>query len=411
MPIALILVDALAAAYVSPATLPALYALSAGGSRQPLENIYAYRGIEATLFSGRFPSEHGIWGEFRPADGSRPERLAERFGRGLIAIGDMFPSDRLRLNVRYVVSRLQRGDSLLPTSNLIPADLLPRFDSSLERAAWDSGSLGAIPTLFDQLRASGQTFETLVYPEVMHDHQLAGMLRARIAERALPNFWYIKFSALDGLGHRHGPDLEQLGPALQALDSQLAELIEILQSAYTADPIDIVVLSDHGMSQVEQVIDVRKVMRRIEQLAGRDLLYFLDSTTIRIWSPSARVRAAAADMLAELPGLRVLTSDDRRALRIPDDSATGDVLAACDEGAVVFPDFFRKESAPLGMHGYAYVNTEAGLPYLAVEAPIAALLPHGRRLTHADVWAAMSERLGLGVGAYTSEEQLCTSLF
>jgi hypothetical protein len=247
----------------------------------------------------------------------------------------------------------------------------------------------------------------------MHDHQLAGMLRTRIAERKLPDFWYIKFSALDGLGHRYGPDLARLGPALEALDSQIAELIEMLRSAYTAEPIDIVVLSDHGMSQVERVIDVRKVMKRIKQLAGRDLLYFLDSTTIRIWSTSARVRAAAADMLADQPGLRVLTNDDRRALRIPDDSATGDVLAACEEGAVVFPDFFRKESAPLGMHGYAYVNTEAGLPYLAVEAPIAALLPRGRQLTHADVWAAMSERLVLGAhaGAYTSEEQLCTSLF
>src|SRR3954454_17040837 len=100
MPIALILIDAFAATYVSPATLPALYALSAGGTAQSLENIYAYRGIEATLFSGRFPSEHGVWGEFRPADGARPERLVERFGRSLIEIGDMLPSDRLRLNVR-----------------------------------------------------------------------------------------------------------------------------------------------------------------------------------------------------------------------------------------------------------------------------------------------------------------------
>jgi hypothetical protein len=410
MPIALILVDALAAAYVTPATLPALYELSEGGMAGPLENIYAYRGIEATLFSGRYPSEHGVWGEFRPADCTRPEKVFERLGRGMIEIGDLLPSDRLRLNVRYVVSRLQRGNDLLPTSNLIPARLLPRFSSSLERAAWDSGSLGAIPTLFDQLRASGKTFATLVYPEVMHDHQLAGMLRARTAQRALPDFWYIKFSALDALGHRFGPDLTQLRPALEALDSQIAELIEILRSAYAAEPIDIVVLSDHGMSQVEQAIDVRPILKRIEQIAAGKLLYFLDSTTIRLWSASPSVRDAAAGMLAELPGLRVLGSDDRRALRVPDDNATGDVLAACDEGLVIFPDFFRKESAPLGMHGYANVNTAAGMPYVAVGEPMATLLPRGR-LTHADIWAAMSERLGFGIhaGVHASEEQLCTS--
>jgi hypothetical protein len=410
MPIALILVDALAAAYVSHATLPTLYEFSDGGTAGPLENIYAYRGIEATLFSGRYPSEHGVWGEFCPANRTRPEKLSERLGRGMIQLGDMLPSDRLRLNVRYVVSRLQRGNDLLPTSNLIPARLLPRFDSSLERAAWDPRSLGAIPTLFDELRACGKSFETLVYPEVMHDHQLAGMLRARIAQRALPDFWYIKFSALDALGHRYGPDLAQLGPALEALDSQIAELIEILRSAYAAEPIDIVVLSDHGMSQVEQAIDVRPILKRIERMAAGELLYFLDSTTIRIWSASPSVCEAAAGMLADVPGLRVLGSDDRRALRIPDDSATGDVLAACDEGLVIFPDFFRKQSAPLGMHGYATVNTAAGMPYAAVGAPLVALLPR-TRLTHTDIWAAISERLGFGMhaGAHGSEEQLCIS--
>lgn len=410
MPIALILVDALAAAYVTPATLPALYELSDGGTAGPLENIYAYRGIEATLFSGRYPSEHGVWGEFRPANCARAEKVFERLGRGMIAIGDMLPSDRLRLNVRFVVSRLQRGNHLLPTSNLIPARLLPRFDSSLERATWDSGSLGVIPTLFDELRASGKTFETLVYPAVMHDHQLAGMVRARIAQPALPDFWYIKFSALDALGHRYGPDVARLRPALEALDSQIAELIEILRSAYAAEPIDIVVLSDHGMSQVERAIDVRPVLKRIERIADGKLLYFLDSTTIRLWSASPSVCDAAAEMLADLPGLRVLGSDDRRVLRIPDNNATGDVLAACDEGLVIFPDFFRKQAAPLGMHGYATVNTAAGMPYVAVGAPMATLLPRGR-LTHADIWAAMSERLAFGMhaGAHASEEQLCIS--
>ncbi len=398
MPLALILVDALSAAYVSRATLPAICDLADGGLAGPLTNLYAYRGIEATLFTGRFPAEHGVWGEFRPAPKVQA-RWLDRMAQLAIGTGDQLPSDRLRLDVRYVVSRLWRPDRLLPTGNLIPAELIPRFISSVERPIWEAGSLGEIKTLFDELRAARLTFATVLHPVIQHDHQIEPHVRARVARGNRPDFWYIKYSALDALGHRFGPSLTKLASAIRALNAQLATLIATLTSAYANDGIDIVVLSDHGMSQVHSLLDVRPMLKQVRG----DFLYFLDSTTVRFWSDDPRTRATLTARVAEVPGLRILDQAARRSLQIPNAISTGDVLVALDEGQAVFPDFFRRGAPPSGMHGYASVETVAGLPFLAMASGIAACLPSRRPLTHADVWAAMRQRLGLAELSHKAE--------
>ena len=413
MPIALILVDALSASYPPQAKMSTIQELSLHGVACPVENIYAYRGIEATLFSGCTPAEHGVWGEFRPASKPHHVGLVGALGQTMIRVGDMLPSDRLSLDVRWVVAKLQRQKHL-PTGNMIPPTLIPLFDTSMEADMWAPESLGTIPTLFDELRQANMTFATVVYPTIRLDSQVAGRVRQRVSDGNLPDFWYIKFSALDALGHIHGPRVDVLAPALRELNAQLGETIEVLRGAY-GDSLDIVLLSDHGMSAVTRTVDVRPLLKSTGFKPGRDFLYFLDSTTIRVWSDRRDVLDRLGELFNDTPGLEVLGPRERAACDVPCDSSSGDLLVALDEGWVVFPDFFRAHSAPLGMHGYAQVSSLAGLPYLAAGEHIAKLLSSRETTTHAQVWAAMRARLGFGTStavkrvARTTERELaCT---
>ena len=390
MSFALILVDALSAVYVSRATLPALCDLAEGGFAGPMANLYAYRGIEATLFTGQFPADHGVWGEFQPAV-SKPEAWPDRVAWLAIKAGDFIPSDRLRLDVRYVVSRLGYKNQLPLTGNLIPAELRPRFTSSLERPIWEAGSLGETQTLFDELRAADLTFATVLHPVIQSDQHIEPYVRAYLARGHRPGFWYIKYSALDALGHRFGPSVTKLAPALQLLNMQLAALISTLKAAYPPGELDLAVIADHGMSDVQGRLDVRGLLK---QVPG-NFLYFLDSTTLRFWSEDSQTGARLQAWFADIPGLHILDQAARRALRIPEDSRTGDILIVLDEGQVIFPDFFHRSSLPRGMHGYAFIKTEAGLPFLALEQEAAACLPSHWPLTHADVWSVIRQRLGL----------------
>ncbi len=392
MPLAVILIDALSAAYISQATLPVICDLAEGGFAEPLANLYAYRGIEATLFTGRFPADHGVWGEFWPVS-SKPELelWSDHLAKFVIEAGDLLPSDRLCLDVRYIVSRLWRPNRLLPMGNLIPARLIPRFTRSIEQLIWEDGSLGGIKTIFDELRAARMTFATVLHPVIQHDAQIEPHIRAQVTRGNLPDFWYIKYSALDALGHRFGPSITKLASALHSLNGQLAALITTLKSAYSTKGIEIVILSDHGMSCVQSALDLRPILKQLKS----NFLYFLDSTTLRFWSDNSDICAKLQARFSDVPGLRILDQAARCSLKIPDDRSTGDVLIALDEGKVIFPDFFRRKAPPLGMHGYASVKTEAGLPFLVVESGMAAYLPNHRPLTHADVWSMMRQRLGL----------------
>ena len=393
MAVALILIDALSPVYVSRETLPELYNLADNGFIGPLANIYAYRGIEATLFTGQWPDEHGVWGEFSPTL-PRREHLGSQLANLVIGVGDCIPSDRLRLDVRYVVSRLSQPGRMLPTGNLIPVSLMPRFKASIEQPIWEKDSLGTTITLFDELRAGGRAFVAIVNPAVQNDDQIVDRARDVIARGSLPDFWYIKFSALDALGHRFGPDVSRMAPALAILNDQLVALCGELKRAYGKQGIDIIVVSDHGMSQVRDRIDIRALMKGLRASPGRDYLYFLDSTTVRFWSPDRRLCDDFAQLFAGKDTLRVVTPDTRQMFHIPNGDQSGDVMLALEEGTVVFPDFFRRQVMPVGMHGYAVVRSEAGLPFLAVEQTVAHSLPSRDPLTHVSVWAAMRERLG-----------------
>lgn len=404
MPVAMILVDALSAYYPTTGALPLLGEIARDGVATPLQNIYAYRGIEATLFTGRRLDEHGVWGEFRPSPHPQFGGVLGKMNRAMIGVGDVLPSDRLRLDVRYVAARLQRT-SHLPTGNLIPAGVMPFFTGSIESEIWKRDCL-PVPTLFDEISRAGGSFETIVYPAVSRDEHVMGRVAERLQAGNLPDFWYIKFSALDALGHKYGPGSLKLQPALRLLNTQLAGVTLALRKTYGSD-LDVVIVSDHGMSAVTRSLDVRSVFASTGLKPGRDYLYFLDSTTVRIWSHSPSALKRLNQAFNRVPGMHVLDAEGRASLHLPQDDSTGDILVALDEGVSVFPDFFRRDAAPLGMHGYARVETTEGLPYLAADARIAELLDHApdRRPGHAGVWAAMRNRLGLSAPAPFEDPQ------
>ena len=403
MPVALILVEGLSPSYILSGALPSVAHIAAGGMTSPMENMYAYRGIEATLLTGRPPAEHGVWGEFRPTAQPKETGRTEQLFQDIVNLGDRLPFDRLRFDVRNVAARLQR-DGHVPTGSLIPAALMPYFERSVATGIWAPGCL-PVPTLFDEVRAAGGSFEAVAYPAVGRDDEVVPWVKHRLHDGSLPDFWYVRFSALDALGHRYGPHPNKFPGALKALNAQIAELTAALRKAYGAG-LDIVLLSDHGMSQVTRIIDARPILARTGLIAGRDYLYFLDASTIRLWSDSPRSLEILASSFSRLAGAHVVDRAERARLRIPDGECTGDVLVTLDEGVGVFPDFFRASITPLGMHGYAQVLSVTGLPFLAAAGRMAVLLGYDAArgsLGHAAVWSAVRRRLGLG--AETSPDQ------
>jgi len=71
-----------------------------------------------------------------------------------------------------------------------------------------------------------------------------------LPEEKRPHLLFLYFSDTDDYGHRYGPESEQINEAIQLLDTRVGQLQTKLDSIGFADKINLIVLSDHGMTSL-----------------------------------------------------------------------------------------------------------------------------------------------------------------
>ena len=79
----------------------------------------------------------------------------------------------------------------------------------------------------------------------------------KLPETKRPHLMTLYFSDADHAGHDHGPDSEETRAAVLELDAALGDLFAKIKQ--TKVPVNIFVVSDHGMANVEPMIDLGKL--------------------------------------------------------------------------------------------------------------------------------------------------------
>lgn len=149
----------------------------------------------------------------------------------------------------------------------------------------------------------------------------------------------VYISELDRLGHLFGPESAELRAALKVLDKNLEEFFEY--SRHRKDLL-MVFCGDHGMSKVTKYINLMPVISSVEKTSGKKIDYFLDSTSLRVWSKDM---AVMSDLCMELQAFHEFGGVHNQS------AIDADFLWVCKEGVVIYPDFFNKSKVS-GMHGY-----------------------------------------------------------
>ncbi len=167
-----------------------------------------------------------------------------------------------------------------------------------------------------------------------------------------PTLLTLYFSAVDSMGHRHGPRAEPVRDALVDVDHHLGILFDGLDERGLFDDMNIILVSDHGMSWVD--FD-RYIM----------LDEYLDLSKVRVsdWGPAAQIWATDTDVddiVAALdgahPNMRVWARDDIPArYRFGSHHRVPDVLAEADLEWMISnrPHMAgRRQFSLYGMHGW-----------------------------------------------------------
>ncbi len=144
----IILIDAFPKTYLSEEFTPFIYNLSKHGINTQIEPLFAFKGIETTIFTGEWPNVHNIWTEFCFQSNPSQKKNTMLLTNTIQAI-DLFPfGDSKKAKLRFVVEKLLFKKSH-KTPNLIPAKATNFFEASQFKEITEPGAVGKIQTIFD----------------------------------------------------------------------------------------------------------------------------------------------------------------------------------------------------------------------------------------------------------------------
>jgi len=306
--------------------------------RGPLDTILGYSSAAIpSLLSGTDPQQHGAWTMYRLAESNSPFGYLKHMPKLPHA---------LEWRTRVLTRKLTDWRGIIPgyyDLYDIPLTLLGHFDVSLHGDPYVPGGL-EVPTIFDELHRDGVAYQLWYYRTPESENMEA--LLAAIDGPSDVLFMYT--AELDELMHRVGIFHERVEDKLRIYEEFLGRINEAVSKA--GRDARVMVLSDHGMTNVSETVDLWGEITRRGYKLGSDYLAFYDATMARLWSDEA-IRDVADAYLAETGAGRLLEIDELRRRGCDFDEAYGRWLFLVNPGVMIVPSFMGQE--PLAaMHGY-----------------------------------------------------------
>lgn len=165
-----------------------------------------------------------------------------------------------------------------------------------------------------------------------------------------PAIMTLYFSSVDSLGHDIGPAEPEVMAAAAQIDAEFKVLLDGLEDLGLLDEMHIIVVSDHGMTEID-----------IERYIMLDDYLDLQRVQVSDWGPAAQIWAGemTVDEIIEAltdahPRMRVWTREDIPArYRFGSHYRVPDVLAEADPGWMISTnDHVARRPPPNGMHGW-----------------------------------------------------------
>lgn len=172
-----------------------------------------------------------------------------------------------------------------------------------------------------------------------------------------PHLVTMYFSTVDSVGHRYGPDSPELPRAIASVDQQVGRLMAGLAKIDT--PVYLMVVSDHGMQQVDA--DQRVFLEdflELQRWRGQNRI-ILGGAYGFLYSDDAQLLSRSRAALTGVEGLTILQPKQFPArLNFPERGARiPDLVAIVDAPRYISLRRGRGRPPPLGAHGYVPQST------------------------------------------------------
>lgn len=227
----------------------------------------------------------------------------------------------------------------------IPLALLPYFSVDESIGLYQRKErMGSHGHLFGILRAHGFDVH-FIYDDTEAITHRAVRVPRRAGQRGV---WILHYGDSDKAGHRFGPNSEQMRSVLRDIDASIRSVFAALEHEIDF----LLLLSDHGMVEVQVDIDLWQALQELEAEIARDYFVFLNSPLARFWFKTCQAETEVRQLLDRFRAYgREVTKDELAAKQIPTDDRYGELIFWVRPGVNIWPNFYH-QTPVRGMHTY-----------------------------------------------------------
>jgi predicted AlkP superfamily pyrophosphatase or phosphodiesterase len=359
-------VDALGYRFVSEKTTPYLWRLAEAGFKAPLKSILGYSdAIRATIFTGTYPDRHNYWIMYKFSPNTSPFKIFNH-----LKVIDHIPVGSMKRATKFALSNAlckiiakKHGYCSLSTHN-IPFKIIEYFDYTLKKPMTSKNVFNGISTLLDILAENGVKCAYISSADLGWMNYFGS---SRKIQEKLPQILrrldkdnrliYVYLHHLDHFAHRYGVNSRKFLEELNSMDETVRLIVNEARQQF-GNKLGVIILSDHGMTDTIEFVSFERLIK--DETFGRDYLFFLDSTMVRLWYLNEDRREEVQSLFEKLSYGSFLTSKQKKELRIDfKHRYYGDDILLLKPGYSVFPNFMSWFK-PKSMHAY-HPNHESQL--------------------------------------------------
>ncbi|MFX1450628.1 MAG: alkaline phosphatase family protein [Promethearchaeota archaeon] len=356
----MLMLDAFGYTNISKKYSPFLYQLATNSIFGEIKPLFAFRGIEPTIFSGLYPDQHNIWLDYYYDPNHSPFRwtynpLLLFLNLFVKNIQNLYLKKILTAPICYTTQTINKFTQF-PRTTMIPWDLLKFFNISMVKSIIEKNSIGKIHTLFDILRDNNMKSLFINFPYTHSDKDTMKMFRRYYFKKKKFDFSLIRFFDLDTISHKNGPNSPKFNMTIKKTDIYIKEIIETLKKK--DDDYLFLIISDHGMVKINKILNILSYLKLLNLKIGKDYQLFLDSTLARFYTKIITIQEKIKQQLNNLKEGHFLTIEDKKRLHIPITAIYGDLIFASEPGTLILPNFYQGSQLAKGMHGYYSIHSD-----------------------------------------------------
>ncbi len=313
-----------------------------------------------TILSGEKPTVHKHLSFYYYAPDKSPFKMFKYMGLGILpsSIAD-------RWRVRHTLSKFVAkyyGFTGYFEMYAMPFNRISYFDYIEKTDLFVPGGLSPVKNLADTLEEKRIPYHISNWrlPEFQNIEALI-----QDVKKGEINFAFLYTAAMDGLLHRVTKDGPEITTKMNWYEDHIRRLFKELEANY--DDIHLAVFSDHGMTTLTEVVDVKTPIEKLGYKFGKDYVAVYDSTMVRLWFLNDTAKKSIHEALLKVPYSHVLNDEELKRYNINfPDNMYGETILLMDPGFQIAPSDMGLKALP-GMHGFAPEHEDSFAALLSSE--------------------------------------------